>query len=372
MKRFTAIITRIMAMLLIVTMISKIVSADQTQDSAQIQEKSQNKRQVGAFPVVFYSDETKLAGGGAAQIVFGDESERFSSSVGVIGFYTQKSQYSFGFGPEVYLKNGTYKMTGDFGYLYFPDTFFGIGNNTIKDDEENYTGRLYRIKPVIQRKIYPNLFVGVQYDYAYGKLIKTENGGQLERGLVPGSKGGGVSGIGVNLTWDSRDNNLYPVSGSFHQFSASSYGSVLGSDFDFNSYLLDLRHYRQIFGKHIIAFQGVASINSGRPSFQFMNNNSSLGMYLRGYSQTRFVDRNVVAFQAEYRMPLYWRFGLVAFAGFGQVADKIGNMEFDEFKPSAGLGLRFALIPEQKVNLRIDIGVGKDDGSFDINIMETF
>ena len=71
-------------------------------------------------------------------------------------------------------------------------------------------------------------------------------------------------------------------------------------------------------------------------------------------------------------MPLYWRFGLVAFAGFGQVADKIEKMEFSEFKPSGGLGLRFALIPDQKVNLRIDMGVGKDDGSFDISIMEVF
>ena len=263
-------------------------------------------------------------------------------------------------------------MTGDFGYLYFPDTFFGIGNDTNKDDEENYTGRLYQINPVIQKKIHPNLFVGVQYDYAYAKLIKTENGGLLESGFVPGSEGGGVSGIGVNATWDSRDNNLYPVSGSFHQFSASSYGSALGSDYNFNSYLIDLRHYRQLFGKHIIAFQGVASINTGRPSFQFLNNESSLGMYLRGYTQTRFVDKNVVAFQTEYRMPLYWRFGLVAFAGFGQVADKLENMEFGEFKPSGGLGLRFALIPDQKVNLRIDMGVGKDDGSIDINIMETF
>ncbi len=276
MKRFIAIITRIMALLLFVTLISKIVSADQNQNSVKAPEEPQNKRKIGAIPVIFYSDETKLAGGSAAQVIFGGQSERFSSSVGVIGFYTKNKQYSFGIGPEIYMKEGSWKMTGDFGYLYFPDTFFGIGNDTNKDDEENYTGRLYQINPVIQKKIHPNLFVGVQYDYAYAKLIKTENGGLLESGFVPGSEGGGVSGIGVNATWDSRDNNLYPVSGSFHQFSASSYGSALGSDYNFNSYLIDLRHYRQLFGKHIIAFQGVTSINTGRPSFQFLNNNSSL------------------------------------------------------------------------------------------------
>ena len=372
MKRFTAIITRIMALLLFITLNTQIVSANRTQDSVQIQDGSQSKRQIGAFPVIFYSDETRLAGGGGAQVMFGEQNERFSSSAGLMGFYTQNKQYIFIIAPEIYLKNDSYKITGYFGYSYFPDTFFGIGNNTKKDDEENYTGRLYKINPVIQKKIIPNLFVGVQYDYTYGKVFKTEDGRQLESGWVPGSEGGRASGFGVNATWDSRDNNLYPVSGSFHQFTASSYGSALESDYTFNSYLIDLRHYRQIFGKHIIAFQGVTSINTGCPSFQFLNEVSSLGKYLRGYTNTRFVDKNVVAFQTEYRMPLYWRFGLVAFAGLGQVADKIEKMEFSEFKPSGGLGLRFALIPDQKVNLRIDMGVGKDDGSFDISIMETF
>jgi hypothetical protein len=44
----------------------------------------------------------------------------------------------------------------------------------------------------------------------------------------------------------------------------------------------------------------------------------------------------------------------------------------DEIKPSAGLGIRFGLVPGENVNLRIDYGIGKDDSSFDINIMELF
>ncbi|MBW2005193.1 MAG: hypothetical protein JRI72_11410 [Deltaproteobacteria bacterium] len=84
------------------------------------------------------------------------------------------------------------------------------------------------------------------------------------------------------------------------------------------------------------------------------------------------MDNNVIAFKTEYRMPLYWRFGFAAFTGFGQVTNKIENIEFGEFKPSGGLALRIALIPEQRVNLRIDIGMGKDDSSFDISIMEAF
>ena len=195
---------------------------------------------------------------------------------------------------------------------------------------------------------------------------------ELASGVVPGSNGGYASGAGINLTWDSRDSNVYPSMGSYHQLTASSYGQALGSDYNFNSYVIDLRHYMQVFGSHVIAFQGVSCINTGRPSFQHMNEVSSLGKYLRGYTRTLYVDRNALAFQAEYRMPFRGRLGLVAFAGFGQVAEKLSNSPIEEFKPSAGMGVRFALIPDQKVNLRIDMGFGKDDGSLDISLMEMF
>jgi len=325
-----------------------------------------------AFPLMFYSDETRIALGGGTQVMIGGEDERFSSSMGLMGFYTQNRQYTFILAPELYLRDGAYKLAGNYGYSYFPDSFYGIGNTSIKEDEEKYTGRLCKVNPILQRKISSNLFVGIQYDYAYGKVVKCENDGQLAIGMVPGSDGGHASGAGVNLTWDSRDNNVYPFSGSYHQISASSYGPVFGSDYSFNSYSIDFRHYRQVFGSHVIAFQGVSCINIGKPSFQHMNEAGSLGKYLRGYTRTLHVDKNVLAFQAEYRMPLPGRFGLVAFAGFGQVAEKVSNIAIDEFKPSAGIGIRFALIPKQKVNIRIDAGMGKDDSSLDISLMEMF
>lgn len=340
--------------------------------SDQLREEQPNKNEFGAFPLLFYSDETGFALGGGLQIVTNKQNERYVSSVGIAGIYTWKKQYLFSVTPEMYLNEDSYKFTGTFGYSYFPNTFFGIGNDTKTDDEENYTSRLFRINPVIQKKVLPNLYFGIQYDYLHGKILKTETGGMMENGLIPGSEGGGVSGMGINLTWDSRDNNLYPVSGGYHQLIVSSFGPTLGSDFTYTSWLVDLRQYFQVFDQHIIAFQGVTCINEGRPSFLYLNEVSSLGKYLRGYNQTRFVDKNVVAFQTEYRMPLGGRFGLVAFAGFGQVTNKIKKLEFRDFKPSGGLGLRFALIPSQKVNLRIDLGIGKDDSSLDLNLMESF
>ncbi|MBL7073982.1 BamA/TamA family outer membrane protein [candidate division KSB1 bacterium] len=347
---------------------SPIIEPTEQDTSAHDMENQESSPGIGAFPVIFYSDQTRWAGGAGVQLVFRGQSEQQSSTIGILAFYTQNKQYVIQGRPEIYLKEGAYKFSGEFAYLYFPDKFYGIGNNTSKDYED-YTSRLFAIKPSIQKKIYSNLYVGLQYGHYDAKLTDTEEGKLLDSGVILGGEGGVVSGAGINATWDSRDNNLYPTSGSYHQLTAVSSGPSLGSNFTFNSYLLDFRHYRPVFDEHIIAFRGVIGLSTGNPPFQMMN---QLGGYLRGYKITRFVDKNLVAVQAEYRLPLFRRLGLVGFAGFGQVAENVGKISLKELKPSAGFGIRFALIPEQKVNLRIDLGMGKDDSSFDINIMEVF
>ena len=110
-------------------------------------------------------------------------------------------------------------------------------------------------------------------------------------------------------------------------------------------------------------------VNTGNPPFTMLY---QLGSSLRGYYQSRFEDKNLVAFQAEYRIPLFWRLGLAGFAGCGEVTQELRHISLKELKPSSGFGIRFALIPEQKVNLRIDFGFGRDDSSFDIIINELY
>ena len=99
-----------MALILFISLITPIVFASQTQDSLQTQRVLPNKRQIGGFPVIFYSDETRFAGGGGAQVMFSGESERFSSTLGLMSFLTQNKQYMFIIAPEIFLKNDTYKI----------------------------------------------------------------------------------------------------------------------------------------------------------------------------------------------------------------------------------------------------------------------
>ena len=67
---------------------------------------------------------------------------------------------------------------------------------------------------------------------------------------------------------------------------------------------------------------------------------------LRGYEAGRYRDRALWALQAELRQHLFWRFGMVAFGGFGGTAPDIGHLGDAKSLPAAGAGLRFLVEAE--------------------------
>jgi len=93
---------------------------------------------------------------------------------------------------------------------------------------------------------------------------------------------------------------------------------------------------------------------------------------MRGYYAGRFRDNQLMSCQVEYRAPLFWRLGVVAFAGLGRVAKKMSDFSFNDLKYSMGSGLRIALKPKEKLNLRIDYGFGNHSRGLYVTIGESF
>jgi outer membrane translocation and assembly module TamA len=112
---------------------------------------------------------------------------------------------------------------------------------------------------------------------------------------------------------------------------------------------------------------------SGDPPFDLL---PQLGgdVLLRGYFQGRFRDKDLLAFQAEYRAPVWWKLGAAAFVSAGQVAPELSGLRIDAFHPAAGFGLRFLIQEEEGVQIRADFAWGFDveSSGFYINIGEAF
>ena len=63
---------------------------------------------------------------------------------------------------------------------------------------------------------------------------------------------------------------------------------------------------------------------------------------------------------------------MVAFAGIGQVAPSISDMNSDDLLPSYGMGIRFRISEEQRINLSIDYARGRDSDAWYFRIGEAF
>ena len=322
------------------------------------------------LPIIFSSPDTRLAFGVLPQIVFRTSSSSNPSSIRLDSYYTQNRQYHILLRPSFWFSNNSKQLSAKFSFKKWPTSFYGIGNNTTADEKEKFTETLYEASLEGNTHIGSTYYAGVSYSFRHANINPFEDTGNLSIGEVKGNAETLISAVGLVLKRDTRDNHFYPQKGSYHTLEVYSSAKLLGSDLAFTRFTLDLRRYFQIHSSHVLALQGVLSIADGNLPFRML---SSVGSTLRGYSTVRYIDRNLAALQAEYRLvPVFGRFGFAGFAGVADVFDRTGDLSLDKLKFSAGIGIRYLFSRSEKINIRLDYGVGKDSSGDYIDLNEAF
>ena len=79
-----------------------------------------------------------------------------------------------------------------------------------------------------------------------------------------------------------------------------------------------------------------------------------------------------MAIQAEYRRQLLPWLGLTAFSAFGDVASQFDEFQLSEFKWTAGGGIRLMVNKADRINIRIDYGIGHETSGFYFAFAEAF
>ncbi|MGB6647591.1 MAG: BamA/TamA family outer membrane protein [Bacteroidota bacterium] len=328
-----------------------------------------------ALPVVYYRPETKLAFGGVGIYYFRPPNslpETRASSIRAGLIYTTASQIIAKIEPQVFLEDEKYFVSGDVSFFKFPDKFYGIGNSTPSAAEEDYVPQIFRFRAGFEYQFLPRLFGGILYNFYNYRILEYAEGGELMQGTIPGSGGGKLSGVGLSLKWDTRDNVFDASRGAYFLVTAVTFQRFLGSEFSYTNYKLDLRKYFSIIPGQHLAIQFYGGFMAGEPPFQFLQRLGGEKL-MRGYREGRYSDRNYMLLQGEYRLHVYWRFGAVVFAGIGDVSSRIGNFRLPEFKPTYGFGFRFAVSEEERLNIRLDFGFGQPGNSgFYLTASEAF
>jgi outer membrane protein assembly factor BamA len=323
------------------------------------------------LPVIFYTPETKTAFGASMSHFFypGQKMKNRPSSLTPTFIYTTRKQILAELKTDLYMQDN--HLIGEFQFLKFPETFMGIGNKTSDDEEENFTSQSVNLFLSYQKEISPGLYVGPRYFFRDTKILKTADDGILKNKTILGSKNGTTSGLGLAVHYDTRDNVFYPTDGVFHQLSGWVFTDFMGSDYNFRKLNLDMRLYRTFYTNHVLALRTYFESSFGNVPFQSMAMVGGANL-MRGYFQGRYRDKNMLALQAEYRMPLFWNFGLAGFAGLGDVSSEIQKFEVSNFKHCYGFGIRYQIDPKSKLNLRLDFGFGKNSSGTYISISEAF
>jgi outer membrane protein assembly factor BamA len=328
---------------------------------------------IDGYPYVFYSPETRLAFGAILIATFhaARDSTTRTSSIALNAFYSLNSQYNISLTPEIYFAGNRQWCTATLEFGRFTDRFWGVGQAAADNEAIEFTKQVAHILLRAQTALFGYARAGIILEADQTMIRDEEERARLEKegSIAPG--GARSTGIGASLTWDSRDHAFYPGNGGLYQFESALFPEFLGSEHAFTRTTLDLRRYVTLGGPHILAVQLYGSTVGGTPPFFKL---SALGgeSLMRGYYQGRYRDRIFATAQAEYRLTLSRRLGVVTFAGVGDVGSTLASLTMRTLKVSAGLGLRFALNPDERLNVRMDWGFGRGTDGLYFSIREAF
>jgi hypothetical protein len=344
-------------------------------ESQEKQKKKESRAAIVLAPIPISSPAIGTGAVIAGALIFPFQKFDTVSPPSVIGgavLLTDNGSRAFGLGADIYVKQNTYHVSALYVRGNLDYDFFGLGTAAgdasrklpLKQTGSAFLGDvLYRVGG--------RFFVGPRV-LAGDSTITLRQSGET---TIPPPPGTGIntslSALGFRMNRDTRANRFYPANGTLFDFTASFFVQGLGSKYSFESYRSTFNYYRSFGSKQVLAYNLFICGTAGNPPFYgeciFGTNNQ-----LRGYVAGQYIDRDMIATQAEYRLELPWRFGIAIFGGIGEVAPSVSQFRYDNLLPSGGGGVRFKLSGKYNVNLRADIAQGKNGHTFSMGIGEAF
>jgi outer membrane protein assembly factor BamA len=289
------------------------------------------------------------------------------------GFYSSSESWGAGVAQKTFLYEDRLRLNGLAGYGNINMDFYGIGsaagNNGVSVP---ITQKGFFFMPEALTRITGRLYGGLRYRYLGMETVLNLNelaGKGINLPPITGTVKS--SAVGLVMNYDSRDNSFNPSGGIFLDGNAIFAAEALGSDFDYQIYQAAYNQYFQIADRMVLAYRAFGKFTAGRvPIFDlaFFGSHSDL----RGYPGGLYVDKMMIATQVEYRWRFWKKWGMVAFAGIGEVAPKLSEFGSGNYLPSYGAGLRYMVSEANRVNISMDYARGKAGDGVYFYIGEAF
>jgi outer membrane protein assembly factor BamA len=292
-----------------------------------------------------------------------------SSNTGIAGIYTEQKSYALFLYSQLFFDEDRWRIRGAAGSLninfqfYLEDPVTSTGNFT------DYTTKAKLVVLQVQRNIYKRIYFGPTASFINSTVTFGFPGVSGQDSVSKSI----LNSIGYIITNDTRDHVQYPTAGMFLNFKNQFYRNWLGSNYEFVRYIVT---YNQFFklgktsDRQVLVARATMNIATGNVPFE--GQTVVGGDDIRGYSEGKYRNDQVYTLQTECRWNFYRKWGLVAFAGVATAVDNLSDISTSGLLPGVGAGLRFRMLPSEKVNIGVDAGLGKGDYSITFRIGEAF
>ncbi|MFN1581372.1 BamA/TamA family outer membrane protein [Vibrio rotiferianus] len=332
-------------------------------------------------------DESKLIDWGVLPGPFVNPEQGFGIGVAAVGLYTpydwQKGEpystvtvtsygstsgsYGLGLNNRTYLKNDKVRLLGEAWISHTPGYYWGIGSQAAENENNKvqYEGQRLQLSPKIAVEVAPNTYAKLGWQWQSFSKVDGVEGDILPSEVADASS----SGVLVGMEYDTRDFEPNPMRGQFLDVEWIANRDSLGSDEDYDNLVANYRVYQQWSDTTIIAMEVYSqSIFGDAPWFDY----AQLGddQRMRGYYQGQYRDKHQLSTQVEIRHTIAGRHGVVGWLGAGNIAPTYHELFENSWLPTVGVGYRFAF--KARINVRVDLGVGKDSTGFYFQINEAF
>jgi outer membrane protein assembly factor BamA len=379
--------------------------------------RSQKKQKKGdgsilLVPIIGSNPATGFMVGVGGQAAFKmPGSDTYSSFSGSAQF-TTKSQMIFMLKNNMYTKGNRFYLEGDWRYLVFSQSTYGLGTNAPEGGLLEYQYHLFgmettedslaqpmkfnfaRIHQLVSFRLYKGLMAGIGYEFDLYSNIRDK---KLSIGPVDtlltshyvynvltgfDTKRYNSSLVSFNLTYDTRDNIMNAYRGYFATVGYKFGPEFLGNPKTSSSFDFEWRSFHGLSKRnprHLIAFWAMGNITREgdlpymilpATAYDQRNRNS------RGYTQGRFRGPKFLYGEVEYRFPISRCTGIlggVIFLNATTTDNPVLDVDlFESVRPAYGAGLRVMIDKASRMNLAVDLAWGHHSFGFYLNVTESF
>jgi outer membrane protein assembly factor BamA len=329
------------------------------------------------YPFGAYSDETSIFLGSYALYTFRPEylPENYKpASLELNLIVSYKKQIRTLLRNNIYLADGKYSIGIPLRYYFWPTAFYAVDNQENTDISEDFTRQYFEFYPYFQYHANKIISFSGSLYLEQSRITKSETDNDLLHEEIIGYDYYQLMGIGLGLNRDTTDRGYFPTRGSSLTYLMQHYHKYIGSDYNFRKTTFDYRRYTAMSPSHTLAGQFLYRAVSGDVPFEKL---PDLGSEMRGFDSHKYINDQIVMLRIEDRI-FPWhksylhRFGFALFLETGQAMTTFSELNLNNQKYAAGLGLRYIMLPKQKLTLRFDFAFSEDGYEMDIISFEAF